>query len=49
MDMLAALMKPTDRELIAVRDHDAMARFCDRHVAMAGDFSGAVCPAERQG
>jgi hypothetical protein len=34
MDMLAGSMKPTERELIAARDHDAMARFYDRQVAM---------------
>jgi hypothetical protein len=40
-------MKPTERELIAARDHDAMARFYDRHVAMVGEFCRAVCPDER--
>ena len=47
MDMLAGPMKPTERELIAARDHDAMARFYDRHAAMVGEFCGAVCPDER--
>ena len=40
-------MTPTELELIAARDHDAMARFYDRHVAMVGEFCAAVCPDER--
>lgn len=33
--------------LIASRDHDAMARFYDRHVAMVGQFCAALCPNDR--
>jgi hypothetical protein len=38
---------PTELELIAARDHDTMAHFYDRHVAMVGEFCAAVCPDER--
>jgi hypothetical protein len=38
---------PTELELIAVRDAEAMARFYDRHVAGVRHFCAAVCPAER--
>jgi hypothetical protein len=38
---------PTELELIAARDVDAMARFYDRHGAAVRQFCAAVCPAAR--
>jgi hypothetical protein len=40
-------LTPTEFELIAIRDEDAMNRFYERHVAVVRQFCAAICPPER--